>query len=230
MEKLKKAYPDFIIDVEYNSILFKDSTRMVFDDSFEVKDFYTYNNLADLEDMFLYPYPKGMPYDTPLVRISPGTIRCEPFFKKMYGETKEDIEKNLVKVPWLPGVTKRDHYLMVTSVNGVADKVKAISDEFLEKPELHPYLTPPGGGFNYRYIAGTTQLSNHSFGIAIDICTKYSNYWRWEKQDTTTGYINYVNRIPLEIVEVFEKHGFIWGGKWYNYDTMHFEYRPEMFL
>ena len=36
------------------------------------------------------------------------------------------------------------------------------------------------------------------------------------------------NRIPMEIVEVFEKHGFIWGGKWYHYDTMHFEYRPEI--
>jgi hypothetical protein len=23
---------------------------------------------------------------------------------------------------------------------------------------------------------------------------------------------------------IFEKHGFIWGGEWYHYDTMHFEY------
>ena len=34
--------------------------------------------------------------------------------------------------------------------------------------------------------------------------------------------------VPHEIVEVFERHGFIWGGKWYHYDTMHFEYRPEL--
>jgi hypothetical protein len=32
----------------------------------------------------------------------------------------------------------------------------------------------------------------------------------------------------MKIVDVFEKHGFIWGGKWYHYDTMHFEYRPEL--
>jgi peptidoglycan LD-endopeptidase CwlK len=32
----------------------------------------------------------------------------------------------------------------------------------------------------------------------------------------------------MEIVAIFEKHGFIWGGKWYHYDTMHFEYRPEL--
>jgi len=38
----------------------------------------------------------------------------------------------------------------------------------------------------------------------------------------------HINEIPWEIVHIFEKHGFIWGGKWYHYDTMHFEYRPEM--
>ena len=32
----------------------------------------------------------------------------------------------------------------------------------------------------------------------------------------------------MEIVRIFEKHGFIWGGRWYHYDTMHFEYRPEL--
>ena len=36
-----------------------------------------------------------------------------------------------------------------------------------------------------------------------------------------------LDRIPKEIVDVFEKYGFIWGGRWYHYDTMHFEYRPE---
>jgi hypothetical protein len=30
-------------------------------------------------------------------------------------------------------------------------------------------------------------------------------------------------------VEIFERHGFIWGGKWGHFDTMHFEYRPEFF-
>jgi D-alanyl-D-alanine carboxypeptidase-like protein len=32
--------------------------------------------------------------------------------------------------------------------------------------------------------------------------------------------------MPRDIVDIFERHGFIWGGKWY--DTMHFEYRPEL--
>jgi len=36
--------------------------------------------------------------------------------------------------------------------------------------------------------------------------------------------------MPWEIIRIFEKHGFIWGGKWYHYDTMHFEYMPEILL
>jgi hypothetical protein len=33
---------------------------------------------------------------------------------------------------------------------------------------------------------------------------------------------------PSVVVEIFEKHGFVWGGKWYHFDNMHFEYRPEI--
>ena len=34
--------------------------------------------------------------------------------------------------------------------------------------------------------------------------------------------------MPRAIVDAFERHGFVWGGRWYHYDTMHFEYRPEL--
>jgi hypothetical protein len=40
----------------------------------------------------------------------------------------------------------------------------------------------------------------------------------------------YTSRTLIEIVEVFEKYGFIRGGKWYHYDTTHIEYRPELLL
>jgi D-alanyl-D-alanine carboxypeptidase len=45
---------------------------------------------------------------------------------------------------------------------------------------------------------------------------------------TRDGSLPYRNRMPQEIVSIFEKHGFIWGGKWNHFDTMHFEYRPEL--
>jgi D-alanyl-D-alanine carboxypeptidase len=33
---------------------------------------------------------------------------------------------------------------------------------------------------------------------------------------------------PMALVSAFEKQGFTWGGKWFFFDTMHFEYRPEI--
>ena len=42
------------------------------------------------------------------------------------------------------------------------------------------------------------------------------------------SHVTYKNDIPWETVRIFEAHGFIWGGKWYHSDTMHFEYRPEL--
>jgi hypothetical protein len=64
----------------------------------------------------------------------------------------------------------------------------------------------------------------HAYGIAIDIATSRSDYWRWAGGETAP----YRNRIPAEIVAIFERHGFIWGGRWSHFDTMHFEYRPEL--
>ena len=34
---------------------------------------------------------------------------------------------------------------------------------------------------------------------------------------------------PAAIVSAFEAEHFVWGGRWNRYDTMHFEWRPELF-
>ena len=74
-------------------------------------------------------------------------------------------------------------------------------------------------------------MSAHSYGIAIDICVGFSDYWLWDNPEKSeTDSILYRNRIPAEIVHVFEKHGFISGARWYHYDTMHFEFRPDLLL
>ncbi|MBV8131284.1 MAG: M15 family metallopeptidase, partial [Alphaproteobacteria bacterium] len=66
----------------------------------------------------------------------------------------------------------------------------------------------------------------HSWGAAIDINAAHADYWLWHGSGVIGA--GPVNRIPPEIVTIFERHGFIWGGKWSHYDTMHFEYRPEL--
>jgi hypothetical protein len=36
--------------------------------------------------------------------------------------------------------------------------------------------------------------------------------------------------MPSAVVAAFEHQGLVWGGKWLFFDTMHFEYRPEIFI
>jgi len=105
-----------------------------------------------------------------------------------------------------------------------------VSNELDKLPQRFlAYLRPTQGTYNCRPIAGTKRQSAHAFGIAIDIARVHSHYWAWSKPDAN-GRFPYKNEIPWEIVDIFEKHGFIWGGKWYHYDTMHFEYRPEIII
>jgi hypothetical protein len=96
-----------------------------------------------------------------------------------------------------------------------------------QDPGLRSYLFPLGGSYNRRQIAGTDRLSPHSWGIALDL--HKGKYWRWGKNLGPMELLALQTAYPWEIVAAFEEQGFIWGGKWYHYDTMHFEYRPELF-
>jgi hypothetical protein len=211
-----------VFDCRKNQLILSDNTKICYDDR-KRKSFYQLLNSADIEDMFRFTYPKGARGfgKAPAKNFDPGRIRNEKFFKKMYGNRASEVKKRLVTLNWVKGKIK------VTRVNGVDKDIKEVVKDLkrllVKHPEYMKYLYPIGGTFSWRKIAGTKRLSVHSFGAAIDINVKYSAYWRWSK-----GKYRYQNKIPLDIVKIFEKHGFIWGGKWYHYDTMHFEYRPEL--
>ncbi len=92
-------------------------------------------------------------------------------------------------------------------------------------------------GYNYRFVDGTRTRSYHSYGLAIDLIPRnYGGrhpYWRWAMEKEPDWWaVPYERRWmpPMALVEAFERHGFVWGGKWLFFDTMHFEYRPEVLL
>jgi len=200
---------------------------MPYDDGRAGKSFEEMLNEPDLQDQMSIPYPAGAPATyRPERNSDPGRIRYEPFFRKMYGSSRAEVEANLVVIRWLPSTANVT--VRVSTINGVADQLKKVSSELEKLPKhLQRYVHRISGSYSWRSIAGTDRLSLHSFGIALDIDTRYANYWMWEKPDPSGNY-HYRNRIPREIIDIFEKHGFIWGGVWYHYDTMHFEYRPEL--
>ncbi len=213
--KLVSSYTK-ITKCENNRIYLSNGKSFIYDDG-KKKSFNELLNSPDIEDMFKYIYPKEWVVSLPK-NYDPGRIRFEPLFKELYGHSSSEVKRNLVAIDWF------GQKILVTKRNGVADALKDIYKELRElSPKYRKYLHPIGGTFKWRYIAGTKRLSVHSFGAAIDINVKYSAYWRWSK-----GAYRYQNQIPKKIVDIFEKHGFIWGGKWYHYDTMHFEYRPEL--
>jgi len=219
-DKLVKSYTQ-ISHCKNNYIIWIDGTKMLYDDGKE-KSFKERINNPDIEDMFYYKYPRGEnSYFLPKYNYDPGRIRNELFMQKMYGNSAQEVARNLVRINWMSKSTGKA--ISVTKVNNINNQLKKVSQELDLLPQsLRKYATITAGTFNWRTISGTRRLSIHSFGAAIDLNVKYASYWKWKKK------YRYNNLIPKEIVKIFEKHGFIWGGKWYHYDTMHFEYRPEL--
>ncbi len=74
--------------------------------------------------------------------------------------------------------------------------------------EIHP--DEYAGCYNPRFIAGSTTLSNHAFGLALDLNVPGN------RRGT-------VGEIDRGIVAIFERWGFGWGGRWSWTDPMHFE-------
>jgi hypothetical protein len=226
-KKLIKSYPDFIVGFSDNHLIFKDQSKLLWDDGIKNKSFKDLLEKPDIKDMFEQAYITGKPASPPLKNSDPGRIRNEAFFLKIYGSTEKEVKQHLTEITWCPKLIGQK--IIVTKVNGVNKQLMLVSKELDEHPELKKYLSNIGGTFTWRNINGTNRHSMHSFGMTIDINTTYSDYWQWNcKCINEDAMIKYTNRIPQIIVDIFEKHGFIWGGKWYHYDTMHFEYRPEL--
>lgn len=93
--------------------------------------------------------------------------------------------------------------------------------------------------FNYRVVDGTTKLSKHALGLAIDINPFYNPYIVFNRPTQGETYISpkgseiYADRsqaFPYKIdyddlcYRLFKEHGFTWGGDWNSTkDYQHFQ-------
>lgn len=90
--------------------------------------------------------------------------------------------------------------------------------------------------FNYRVVSGTTSLSNHAKGLAVDINPLENPYInrKGEVEPATAGaYVDRTQDFPHKIDEndlcykLFVERGFTWGGTWQSVkDYQHFE-KPQ---
>ncbi len=224
---LVAAYPDALDQIVGNDLVWRDGTRMSLDDGLGVKRFDDWLARPDIKDMLAMPYPAGQPAVAPALNFDPGRARNQAFFDKLYGDCRKgEVEKNLVAVVWLP--KKYGKSVAFSGRHGAAERLAAVSARLDQLPaSFDAFLLPPAGTYNCRVIAGTDRVSAHGHAIAIDIAVKHAHYWQWPGA-SPAGALTYRNEIPLEIVDAFEAEGFIWGGRWSHFDTMHFEYRPEL--
>jgi len=223
LARLKEAYPDVIKSYDKEKLVLTSGVELPISDGRTDKSFDELLDHPDIDDMFAIPYPAHAQPKAPLVDSDPGRVRVEALFRAIYGDCRKgDIRAKLRKIPWFGGS------LLFTTRNGADGALEAVARDLatLPKPMLK-YLAPSAGTYNCRPIAGTQRMSMHAYGASIDLNTKYTTYWRWTRPGKDGTY-KWTNQIPSEIIEVFERHGFIWGGRWYHFDTMHFEYRPEL--
>ena len=183
----------------------------------------------DLEDTVAMRYRPGRVFDIPPENFEPGRIRNQALFEAMYGDSQTAVSARVEKVEWMSRSGGKQ--VRVTSINGVAAALRRVSDDLeRELPaDLRALVAKTAGVFVWRTVRGTARRSPHSYAIAIDVGVERSDYWDWNKPDARGRYV-YKNRFPVEVAEIFERHGFVWGGKWYHFDTMHFEYRPELLV
>ena len=116
---------------------------------------------------------------------------------------------------------ERDHMgLLINSFGGCIPAkiycnklmIGKLSDALLEikKAGLLHMIVTWNGCFNVRKSRTSNSYSLHAWGIAIDI-------------NAESNALGSKPTLSPEVVAIFKKHGFDWGGDWKRPDGMHFQ-------
>jgi hypothetical protein len=226
---LMMAYPEYTSGVLKESsgkvyLVMKSGKKVLYDDK-KSKNFEEKLNNPDLQDMLEQPYPLNPVTKLMDKNFDPGRGRVYELIREVYGSSRQQVEKNLTMVNTGYGS------FQFNKQNKAAESLKRAFAELKimaqSNKNISTFLAPCSGTYNYRVIAGTGRLSPHSFGTAIDLSRDKRDYWKWATPEQGEKRLLSYSK---EVVEVFEKHNFVWGGKWGHFDILHFEYRPEIIL
>jgi hypothetical protein len=103
----------------------------------------------------------------------------------------------------------------------IAEKLTNVFKEILEHYGIDKIkelqLDDFGGCFNYRAMRGGTQLSVHSWGLAIDLDPDRNLL----KETSKTA--RFARPEYKAMIDIFYKNGFVSLGREKNYDWMHFQ-------
>jgi len=162
--------------------------------------------------------------------------RSSHFFDDLWRAHNQNESYERVKSIRFLGYPVTVHYLILENLSLVEEQIIASSRN---DQQVRTWMNNISSleGWVWRNIADTQSRSYHSYGLAIDILQKSyggkETYWLWASNRKADWWnISYNERYhpPAAVIKAFERYGFIWGGKWLYFDTMHFEYRPEILI
>lgn len=225
---LMLAYPDYIAYIERQEekvyIVLKSGLKLIYDDK-KQKNIESKMANPDLQDMLEQPYPLATTGTLMEKDYDPGRVRVYGLLKEAYGSNQQQVENKLANI------RAGGRNFQFNNYNGAGEALKSAMTELISLAQGNSKVAaaafPSSGTFNYRVISGTNRLSPHAFGIAIDLARDSRDYWKWATREQGQKRLE---SYPKEIVEIFEKNNFVWGGKWGHFDILHFEYRPEIIM
>lgn len=222
IEKIEKNGEETVLIIRGKEIYYKNGKMLSKENLDRYEDFEPVFYRYRVGPLTTLPHPVKFPEN-----------RANDFLDALIGSTEDEIRKSSQWVGFL------DHkaYMHKISV-GPLKKVEAqIYAQAELSKEVRLFLSRLSVVYSMkrRKIAGSNRLSYHAYGLALDLIPKSYNgkdvYWRWSAPlESDWGSIPFSERWhpPAEVIKAFEDNGFVWGGKWYYFDTVHFEYRPEI--
>lgn len=160
-------------------------------------------------------------------------------FKIFESDTsKEDIEKEIVSLEIDYIDYDGNHQTGTLEVNeNIAENTLGAFNDLYEigfpinkidkshqRPDEDIILDNITTAYNFRYVMGTKTLSKHAKGYAIDLNPKVNPAKPSQMSHVYDESIK-TGEITKEVVDIFKKWGFKWGGEIFNnfWDSHHFE-------
>ena len=207
------------------------------------------SNEANYRSLQFYNYPANLPewvkptdeeterYKSWTTTRSQTQIRRSNFFLDTLWQasTRVQTENNMVRITFL-GKRTNIHKDIQETLARVETRIQEIAKT---ENEVQTWINSLNQleGYGWRNIADTQSRSYHSYGLAVDLLPRSmgsrQTYWLWTSQYREDWWnVSYRERYhpPESVIKTFESFGFVWGGKWPLFDTMHFEYRPEILI
>ena len=253
-ECYKKAYPDKIKNVSYvhndwavelfdGTIFFWANGRILSDSKRN-----DWNNYAPYE---IYPY-RGEPRNpnnytqekidflrktgTVEARLETEVVQDMDFFYALFDTaTQASTESHIATIYILDGCRVNIHEDIISALERVDTRCMELAKTDNELKHFIDDILIRVDGFHWRLIKGTDRMSNHSYGLAVDVIPPKLDdldiFWSWIRDDSSDWMLFPQEKLwapPQSMIDIFREEGFVWGGTWDFYDNMHFEYRPEL--